>query len=214
MFEHVEDFADALQRVRRHARLSYRQLAERAHYSHPQLIRATSGKQLPTWDVTAAYLRGCGVPADLMPVWRRRWDQAARDPRDVVGLLENAETLEDLGAAVAALTRPRSQRALEQQTGIPRATIQAWLQGTRLPGPDRLDHLVRSVGATPEERSAVARAATRLSAERGAAGQDRLIAEQDGPGQDRARAERVAPGPDGQRGGRVSSGRSRPVRAA
>ncbi|MEV0794738.1 helix-turn-helix transcriptional regulator [Kribbella sp. NPDC050459] len=184
MFEHVEDFAAALQQVRRHAGLSYRRLAERAHYSHPQLIRATSGKQLPTWDVTAAYLRGCGVPADLMPVWRRRWEQASRDPRDIVALLENAATLEDLGAAVAALTRPRSLRALEQQTGIPRATIQAWLQGTRLAGRDRLDHLVRSVGATPEERAAVARTAARLSAD---AGQAR---------------------------GRVSSGTPRPVRAA
>ena len=166
MFEHVEDFAAALQQVRRHAGLSFRRLAERAHYSHPQLIRATSGKQLPTWNVTAAYLRGCGVPADLMPVWRRRWEQASRDPRDIVSLLDNAATLEDLGAAVAALTRPHSLRALEQQTGIPRATIQAWLQGTRLAGRDRLDHLVRSVGATPEERAAVARSVARLSSGR------------------------------------------------
>lgn len=174
MFEHVEDFTAALQQVRRHAGLSYRRLAERAHYSHPQLIRATSGKQLPTWDVTAAYLRGCGVPADLMPVWRRRWEQASRDPRDIVLLLESAESLEDLGAAVAALARPRSLRALEQETGIPRTTIQAWFQGTRRAGPDRLDHLVRSVGATPEERSAVARAAHRLSAERVGTSRDRI----------------------------------------
>jgi transcriptional regulator with XRE-family HTH domain len=166
MFEHVEDFADALQWVRRQAGLSYRQLAERAHYSHPQLIRATSGKQLPTWEVAAAFLTGCGVPADLMPVWRRRWEQASRDPRDIVSLLENAETLEQLGAAVAALAHPRSLRALEQQTGIPRATIQAWLRGSRLPGPDRLDLLVRAVGATPPERAAVARAVERLRADR------------------------------------------------
>ena len=167
MFEHVEDveeFAAALQRVRRNAGLTYRELAERAHYSHPHLIRATNGKHLPAWEVAAAYLAGCGVPADLMPVWRRRWEEASRDPRDVVALLENAETLEHLGAAVAALTRPRSLRALEQQTGIPRATVQAWLRGSRLPGRDRLDHLVRSIGATPQERAAVARALDRLSA--------------------------------------------------
>jgi transcriptional regulator with XRE-family HTH domain len=163
MFEHVEDFAEALQRVRRHAGLSYRQLAERAHYSHPHLIRATNGKQLPTWDVAEAFLTGCGVPADLMPLWRRRWEEASRDPRDIVGLLENAKSLADLGAALAALARPQSLRALEQQTGIPRATIQAWLQGKRLAGRDRLDHLVRSVGATPDERAAVADAVERLS---------------------------------------------------
>ena len=169
MFEHVEDvaaFAAALQRVRRQAGLSYRQLADRAHYSHPHLIRATSGKHLPTWDVAAAYLSGCGVPPDLLPVWHRRWQQASRDPRDIVGLLENAANLEDLGVALAALARPRSLRALEQETGIPRATIQAWLQGIRLPGRDRLDHLVRTVGATPAERAAVAEALERLSSGR------------------------------------------------
>ncbi|WP_166658584.1 helix-turn-helix transcriptional regulator [Kribbella sp. VKM Ac-2571] len=164
--EDVAAFAAALDRVRRQAGLSYRQLADRAHYSHPHLIRATSGKHLPTWEVAAAYLTGCGVPTDLLPVWHRRWQQASRDPRDIVGLLENVQDLEDLGVALAALARPRSLRALEQQTGIPRATIQAWLQGTRLPGRDRLDHLVRSVGATPAERSAVANAIDRLATAR------------------------------------------------
>ncbi|MFF0269142.1 helix-turn-helix domain-containing protein [Kribbella sp. NPDC004536] len=161
--EDVEEFGAALQRVRRNAGLTYRELADRAHYSHPHLIRATNGKHLPTWDVAAAYLTGCGVPADLMPVWRRRWEEASRDPRDVVVLLDEAETLEHLGAAVAALTRPRSLRALAQDTGIPRATIQAWLRGTRFPGRDRLDQLVRAVGGTREERAAVARTLDRLS---------------------------------------------------
>jgi transcriptional regulator with XRE-family HTH domain len=169
MFDHVQDveaFAAALQRVRRNAGLSYRQLADTAHYSHPHLIRATSGKHLPGWEVTAAFLTGCGVPADLIPVWRRRWEAASRDPRDIVGLLDSADSLEDLGTALAALARPRSLRALEQQTGIPRATIQAWFHGSRLPGRDRLDHLVRSLGATPTERTAVARAIGRLSPQR------------------------------------------------
>jgi transcriptional regulator with XRE-family HTH domain len=214
MFEHVEDFAAALDRVRRHAGLSYRRLAERAHYSHPHLIRATSGTHVPTWDVTAAYLRGCGVPDDLMPVWRRRWEQASRDPRDIVLLLESATNLEDLGAALAALARPRSLRVLEQETGIPRATIQAWLQGTRLPGRDRLDHLVRTVGATPEQRSAVARAVNRLSTERVASGPDRVSAERAASGRDRVSTERLAPGCDQPRAERVSSGTPRPVRAA
>jgi transcriptional regulator with XRE-family HTH domain len=173
MFEHVEDveaFAGSLQRVRRHAGLSYRQLADRAHYSHPHLIRATNGKQLPTWEVAKAFLTGCGVPTDLLPVWRRRWEQASRDPRDIVALLDDAETLEELGAAVAALARPRSLRALAQLTGIPRATLQAWFQGARLAGPDRLDVLVRAIGATAPERAAAARAVARLGAGRPRAG--------------------------------------------
>ncbi|MFD7159669.1 helix-turn-helix transcriptional regulator [Kribbella sp. NPDC059898] len=159
----VEGFAAALQRVRRHAGLTYRELAERAHYSHAHLTRATSGRQLPTWEVAAAFLGGCGVPADLMPVWRRRWEDAIRDPRDVVGLLEGAGSLEELGEAVAALVQPRSLRVLARETGIPRATIQAWLRGTRSPGRDRLDHLVRTVGGTHAERAAVARTLDRLT---------------------------------------------------
>jgi transcriptional regulator with XRE-family HTH domain len=198
MFEHVEDvegFAAALHRVRRHAGLSYRQLADRAHYSHPHLIRAANGKQLPTWDVAAAYLTGCGVSADLLPVWHRRWQEATRDPRDVVGLLDSAETLEALGTAVTALVRPRSLRTLEQLTGIPRATIQAWLQGTRLPNRDRLDHLVRTVGATRAERTAVAEAVDRLATLR-------------------ISTVGVGTGQLGAGGQRVSSGRLRPAPAA
>jgi transcriptional regulator with XRE-family HTH domain len=206
MFEHVEDveaFASALQRVRRHAGLSYRQLAGRAHYSHPHLVRATNGKQLPTWEVAEAFLTGCGVPADLMPVWRRRWETASRDPRDIVGLLDNAQTLEELGAALAALAHPRSLRALAQLTGIPRATLQAWLQGARLAGPDRLDLLVRAVGATTAERAAVARAADRLGAAREHLTIERLAVERLSTGRERVRA-----GSE-----RLSSGRLRPAPA-
>src|SRR5437867_2392018 len=110
----VEAFAAALQRVRRNAGLTYRELAGRAHYSHPHLIRATSGRQLPTWDVTAAILKGCGVPSELMPAWRRRWEAVSRDPQDIADLLRSAETLEDLGDALSALARPRSLRTLQQ----------------------------------------------------------------------------------------------------
>ena len=169
MFEHVQDvqaFAVALQRVRRHAGLSYRQLADLAHYSHAHLVRATSGKQLPTWEVTAAFLTGCGVPSDLLPIWRRRWDLVSRDPADVSELLRSAETLEDLGAAVAALAGPRSLRTLARLSGIPRATIQAWLRGTRLAHRDRLDQLVRALGATADERAAFAVVVDRLNSGR------------------------------------------------
>ena len=162
----LEAFAGALRRVRQHAGLTYRELADQAHYSHAHLVRATSGRQLPSWDVTVAFLAGCDVPAELLPVWRRHWETASRDPQDVVELLRTAETLEDLGSALSALDRPRSLRTLEQLTGIPRTTIQGWFQGTRLARRDRLDHLVHAVGATPTERAEVARALDRLSSGR------------------------------------------------
>ena len=85
----LEAFAGALQRVRRQAGLTYRELADHAHYSHAHLVRATSGRQLPSWDVTTAFLTGCGVPAELLPVWRRHWEAASRDPQDVVELLRD-----------------------------------------------------------------------------------------------------------------------------
>jgi transcriptional regulator with XRE-family HTH domain len=166
----VETFADALRRVRQQAGLTYRELADQAHYSHAHLVRATSGKQLPTWPVTVAFLTGCRVPPELLPVWRRHWESAARDAQDVVELLRTAETLADLGTALSALARPRSARSLERLTGIPRTTIQAWFQGTRLPGRDRLDLLVRAVGVTTTERTAVAQALDRISAGRCRAG--------------------------------------------
>ncbi|MFG1814627.1 helix-turn-helix transcriptional regulator [Kribbella sp. NPDC049174] len=159
----VEAFAAALQRVRRHAGLTYRELADHAHYSHAHLVRATSGKQLPSWDVTSAFLAGCGVAAELMPVWRRRWEIVSRDPQDVVELLQAAQTLEDLGAALSALARPRSQRTLEHLTGVPRTTLQGWFRGTRLANRDRLDRLVRALGATSDERAAFAQTLDRLS---------------------------------------------------
>ena len=162
----VVAFAGALQRVRHQAGLTYRELADHAHYSHAHLVRATSGKQVPSWDVTTAFLTGCGVPAELLPVWRRHWESASRESQDFAELLQTAETLEDLGTALSALTRPHSLRTLEQLTGIPRTTIQGWLQGTRLAGRDRLDRLVHAVGATSAERAAAADALDRLSSGR------------------------------------------------
>jgi hypothetical protein len=55
---------------------------------------------------------------------------------------------------------------LARLTGIPRTTIQAWFRGTRLAQRDRLDHLVRALGATAEERAAFAGTLDRLSSGR------------------------------------------------
>ncbi|GAA1697944.1 hypothetical protein GCM10009745_50280 [Kribbella yunnanensis] len=159
----LEAFTGALQRVRQDAGLSYRELADQAHYSHAHLVRATSGKQLPSWPVTVAFLTGCDVPAELLPIWRRHWEAAARDPQDVSELLRAAATPEDLGAALTALTRPRSLRSLERLTGIPRATLQSWLRGGRVPRPDRLDQFILALGASRTERLAFSDCVDRLA---------------------------------------------------
>ncbi|WP_165956621.1 helix-turn-helix transcriptional regulator [Kribbella antibiotica] len=161
--QQLEVFAGALQRVRRDAGLTYRELADHAHYSHAHLVRATSGKHLPSWPVTVAFLTGCDVPAELLPVWRQHWEAAARDPQDVGELLRAAATPQDLGAALTALTAPRSLRSLERLTGIPRATLQSWLRGGRVPRPDRLDQFILALGASRTERLAFSDCVDRLA---------------------------------------------------
>lgn len=49
---------------------TYRELARIAHVSQSALSAAASGQALPTWEVTAAYVRACG--GDLA-AWRHRW---------------------------------------------------------------------------------------------------------------------------------------------
>jgi len=54
--------------------LTFRQLGEKANYSASRLSEAASGRMLPTWEVTSAFVLACGgAPED----WRERWDAAA-----------------------------------------------------------------------------------------------------------------------------------------
>ena len=67
-------FAVQLRAVREQSGLTYRNLAIRANYSHAHLVRAASGDELPSWDVTMAYLLGCGVHAAELPKWKSHWE--------------------------------------------------------------------------------------------------------------------------------------------
>ncbi len=65
-------FAAALREARRQAGSpTYRDMAEGAHYSGPALSQAANGAKVPTWPVTAAYLKACGI-TDLAP-WQNDW---------------------------------------------------------------------------------------------------------------------------------------------
>jgi tetratricopeptide (TPR) repeat protein len=99
---------------------SYRQLARVANFAAPTLARAASGRTLPSWDLTRAYVAACGGDPDQ---WRPLWLAAARslgrvaalplplrqlpaDLRDFVGrewefeaLASDAAALAELGAA-------------------------------------------------------------------------------------------------------------------
>lgn len=68
----VAEFAAGLRRLG--ARRTYRELAQRAHTSASALSQAANGQKVPTWEVTAAFVRACGGDLDE---WRMRWEELA-----------------------------------------------------------------------------------------------------------------------------------------
>jgi len=70
----VQSFAADLRKLRAECGLTYRELANTAHFSKATLSSAAAGHRPPTWEVTCAYVRACGGrPED----WRERWQAAA-----------------------------------------------------------------------------------------------------------------------------------------
>lgn len=69
----LASFASGLRALRAQRGLKYRQLARRAHCSQGALSRAASGRYLPTWEITRAYVLACGGSADQ---WQDRWREA------------------------------------------------------------------------------------------------------------------------------------------
>lgn len=68
-------FAEDLRQLRFQADgLTYRQLAQRAHYSTTTLSDAAGGTRFPSLEVTLAYVRGCGGDVEA---WRDRWRSVA-----------------------------------------------------------------------------------------------------------------------------------------
>ncbi|MGW3131266.1 serine/threonine-protein kinase [Streptomyces sp. NPDC001076] len=68
----LKDFAEGLRELRSQAPGSptYRELAARARYSSSALSDAASGRRLPSWEVTAAFVTACG--GDVRR-WQERW---------------------------------------------------------------------------------------------------------------------------------------------
>jgi hypothetical protein len=63
--------------LREHAGLTYRVLAQRAHCSYGVLCEAARGHRLPTWQVTKAFVEGCGSAAvEGSLAGRRRRDRS------------------------------------------------------------------------------------------------------------------------------------------
>ncbi|GIG67374.1 helix-turn-helix domain-containing protein [Phytomonospora endophytica] len=66
-------FARELREFRRRAGSpTYRHMGAAVRYSHSVLCRAASGRTLPSWEATRAYLRACGADAAQLAEWRER----------------------------------------------------------------------------------------------------------------------------------------------
>jgi hypothetical protein len=77
-------FAADLRKLRAKAGgMTYRQLAQRTHYSHTTLTDATAGRQLPSLPVLLAFVDACGGDAHA---WRGRWERlrGAQETRPAV----------------------------------------------------------------------------------------------------------------------------------
>ncbi|MEW2556864.1 helix-turn-helix transcriptional regulator [Streptomyces zhihengii] len=61
----VAELALELRSLRRASGLTYKELAERSHYSAAALSIAASGQRVPRWEAVEAFVRGCGFTGDI-----------------------------------------------------------------------------------------------------------------------------------------------------
>jgi len=87
---HRRAFAQRLRDLRAECRTpSYRVLSSLAHCATGTLSEAASGRRLPTWETTRAYVTGClrhaGRGTELareLSRWRTAWERAERTERN------------------------------------------------------------------------------------------------------------------------------------
>ncbi|MGC4937854.1 helix-turn-helix domain-containing protein [Kribbella sp. DT2] len=77
----LKAFAAGLRRRRAATGRTYRELAAGAHYSHTNLVRAASGRTLPTWELASAYLVACGASERELSGWYDVWTAIDALPR-------------------------------------------------------------------------------------------------------------------------------------
>ena len=71
----LASFASGLRALRQERGIKYRQMSVRTNFCVTALAGAASGRYLPTWELTRAFVAACGGPVDE---WHERWC-AARD---------------------------------------------------------------------------------------------------------------------------------------
>lgn len=88
----AQEFAAALRREKAgNGGMTYRELSRRTGYSHVHLVRAAGGQHFPSWRVTQAFLRGCGV-ADQgqLALWSQYWVATRKRVRGARAATETA----------------------------------------------------------------------------------------------------------------------------
>jgi WD40 repeat protein/transcriptional regulator with XRE-family HTH domain len=134
----LAEFAVEVRQLRARADVTYRELAQRAHCSASALSQAASGRRLPTWEVTRAFVEGCGGNQQQ---WQVRWQAVAaeigvdsntttsprRDDDEAAAPSDSSDLRENLPSgdmpALGSITSPQdfhlALRALRTQAGNP-----------------------------------------------------------------------------------------------
>lgn len=69
-------FANGLRALKKASRLTYRQMAIKTHYGKSVLQAAAGGRELPTLEVTLAYVQVCGgTETEAKALWEAARDQ-------------------------------------------------------------------------------------------------------------------------------------------
>lgn len=104
----VGEFAGALRDLRTRAgEPTYRQLARACHFSPATLARAASGRQLPSLEVSLAYVGACGGDTEE---WRTRWALARAQTRPALDV--GGAGPDDRGEAARPAPRWRDRRVV------------------------------------------------------------------------------------------------------
>jgi transcriptional regulator with XRE-family HTH domain len=78
---YLSEFAEMLAEVRWEAGLTVRAVGQAIGHDHSRVVRAEQGRQQPTWELTVAHLRCCGVSGDRLLVWSTLWNLTRRAER-------------------------------------------------------------------------------------------------------------------------------------
>lgn len=181
----VADFAARLRQMKKEARLTYRELGERAKYSHAHMIRADRGDELPSWAVAKAYLNGCGVRSPrTLAVFQALWERAAKSSglqasaakearRTATRTMRSIRTNDAFGEQLRVLAqrgsparkrgKAKTLREIAADTGFSKSTLADWFAGNRLPSKMKLEKLAVLIGATQAESAELEAVRERLA---------------------------------------------------